>query len=282
MLMNDTDDWFEVEQLDEDTWRITEATIFNDYLLAGEDRALVLDGSVGVGDLRAMVESLVDVPVEQILTHTHWDHMGTAHQFEDVRVHPAERTPTGGVRADYVADEFNYSLGDWLAQYREGGGEFPDGFESSTYEIRSVDSVGVAEGGETVDLGGRELELLHLPGQAPGQLGALDRERGVLYGGDVVHIEYSLFIHFEGCDIHDYVETFARLRDLRDDGAFDTLYTAHNRPLSGDELSILDDFHEGLQAILEDDLDWEPNDDHPPGRVYDVAGHEVVTKPDVT
>ena len=278
--MNDTDDWFEVERLDDDTWRVAEATIFNDYLFAGEDRALVLDGSVGVGDLRAMVDGLVDLPVEQVLTHTHWDHMGTAHQFDTVRVHPAERTPTGGVRADYVADEFNYSLGDWLAQYREAGGEFPDGFESSTYEIQPVADVGTAEGGKTVDLGGRDLELLHLPGHAPGQLGALDRDRGVLYGGDVIHIDYSLFIHFEGCDLADYVDTFARLVDRRDAGAFDTLYTAHNPPLSGDELSILDAFHEGLQEIQAGEREGEPNDEHPPGIVYDVDGHEVVTKPD--
>lgn len=279
--MNDTDDWFDVERLDEDTWRLSEAVVFNDYLLAGEDRALVLDGSVGVGDLRAMAESLVDVPVSMLLTHTHWDHMGAAHQFDDVRVHEAERTPDGGVRPDYVAEEFNYELADWIAQFRESGGEFPDSVDPETYEITPVPDVETAAGGETVDLGGRELELLHLPGHSPGQLGALDRERGVLYGGDVIHLDYSLFVHFEGCDLADYVDTFGRLVDLHEAGAFNTLYTAHNRPLSGEELSILDDFHEGLQAILAGDREGEPNGEQPPGTVYDVAGHEVVTRPDV-
>lgn len=279
--MNDTDDWFAVEQLDADTWRIAEATIFTDYLFAGEDRALVLDGSIGIGNLHALVADLVAVPLVQILTHTHWDHMGTAHQFEDVRVHPAERTPAGGVSPDYVADDFNYDLADWMAMYREEGGEFPDSVDPETYEITPVADVGTATGGETIDLGDRELELLHLPGHAPGQLGVLDRDRGVCYGGDVVHIEYSLFAHFEGCDVHDYIETFARLRELRDEGAFDTLYTAHNRPLSGDELSLLDEFHDGLEEIVAGEREGEPNDEHPPGTVYDVAGHEVVTKPDV-
>jgi len=279
--MNDTDDWFEVEQLHADTWRIAEATIFNDYLFVGDDSALVLDGSVGVGDLRSMVGDLVDVPVEQILTHTHWDHMGTAHQFENVRVHPAERTPEGGVRPDYVASEFNYGPEDWVSQFLEAGGQFPDGMDPDAFSVEPATDVGTAEGGDVVDLGGRELELLHLPGHAPGQLGALDRERGVLYGGDVVHIDYSLFVHFEGCDAVDYVETFGRLRELRDERAFDTLYTAHNPPLSGDELDIVDEFYEGLQAILDGELEGEHNGEQPPGIVFDVAGHDVVVKPSV-
>jgi len=41
--MNDTKDWFSVEELSDDSWRISEATFFNDYLLAGEDRALLLE-----------------------------------------------------------------------------------------------------------------------------------------------------------------------------------------------------------------------------------------------
>jgi glyoxylase-like metal-dependent hydrolase (beta-lactamase superfamily II) len=279
--MNRTDDWFDVERIDEDTWRLAEATIFNDYLFVGEEAALVLDGSVGVGDLRAMVEARVDVPYELILTHTHWDHMGCAHQFDTVRVHPAERTPEGGVRPDYVADEFNFGPQDWVAQFREAGGEFPDGVDPEAFDVEPAADVGTAEGGDIVDLGGRELELLHLPGHAPGQLGALDRERGVLYGGDVVHIDYSLFIHFEGCDAVDYVDTFGRLRELRDEGAFDTLYTAHNRPLSGDELSILDEFYDGLQEILAGEREGEHNGEDPPGIVFDVAGHDVVVKPEL-
>jgi glyoxylase-like metal-dependent hydrolase (beta-lactamase superfamily II) len=279
--MNATDDWFQVSELPTGDWRISEPPVFGDYLLAGEERALLLDASVGVGDLREMVDDLVDVPVTLLLTHSHWDHVGAAHQFDDVRVHEAELPPDGTVRSDYVASEFPYGLDEWLADWQGAGREFPDGFDPDTYEIRPAPGAEAAAGGETVDLGGRTLELLHLPGHAPGQLGALDRERGVLYGGDVVHVDYSLYIHFGGCDVHDYVDTLGRLRELRDEGAFETLYTAHNDPLSGDELSILDELHEGLRAILDGELSHEPLEGQLPGRRYEVGGHEILTGPDV-
>ncbi|WP_254536489.1 MBL fold metallo-hydrolase [Halomarina litorea] len=279
--MNDTDDWFDVRELSDRTWRVSEATYFNDYLVAGEDRALLVDASVGVGDLRAMADELVDVPVTLLLTHSHWDHVGGATQFDDVRIHEAELPPNGTVRWDYVADTFHVHLDEWLDAFREGGGQFPDGFDPTSHEIRPVPDVSVAADGETVDLGGRKLELLHLPGHSPGQLGVLDRERGDLYGGDVLHLRRDLYAHFGGGDLGAYADTFARLRALRDEGAFDTLYTAHNRPVSGEDLSLLDDYHAGLRAILAGELSSRPNDGRPPGRVYDVAGHEVVTRPDV-
>ncbi|WP_254525753.1 MBL fold metallo-hydrolase [Natrinema caseinilyticum] len=280
--MNDTDDWFDIEEISDNSWRISEATFFNDYLFAGEERALLLDASVGIGNLRAMVETLVDVPVTVVLTHSHWDHMGAAHQFDDVRVHNAELPSDGTVRSDYVAEEFHVDLSGWIDSWRDQGGQFPDGFDPENYEIQPASNITDVAEGEVVDIGNRELEFIHLPGHAPGQLGALDRERGDLYGGDVIHIQQNLYIHFGGCDIHDYVDTFARLRELRDEGVFDTLYTAHNPPMSGDELSLLDEYHEGLQAILADELPYRSNDERPPGRVYRIAGNEVITKPDVS
>lgn len=186
------------------------------------------------------------------------------------------------MRCDYVADEFHIDLEGWIGSWRERGKQFPDNFDPDSYEIRPASGVTPVMDGEIVDLGDRELELIHLPGHAPGQIDALDRERGDLYGGDVVHIHQNLYIHFGGCDIHDYVDTFARLRELRAEGAFDTLYTAHNRPILGDDLTLLDEYYEGLQAILADELSYEFNDDTPSGRVYEIAGNEVITKPDVS
>jgi glyoxylase-like metal-dependent hydrolase (beta-lactamase superfamily II) len=277
--MNDTDDWFQVEQLRTGDWRVSEPPVFGDYLLAGEERALLLDASVGVGDLRAMVDELVDVPVTLLLTHSHWDHVGAAHQFDDLRIHEAELPPDGTVRYDHVAGYGPYTLEQWLTDWQEAGRGFPDGFDPDSYEIQPAPGAEPAAGGEEIDLGGRTVELLHLPGHAPGQLGALDREAGALYGGDVVHVDRSLYVHFGGCDIHDCAETLARLRELRDEGAFETLYTAHNDPI--EDLSLLDTLHEGIRAILEDELPYEENDGRLPGRKYEVDGSVILTRPDV-
>lgn len=280
--MNDTDDWFEVERLGERTWRISEAVVFHTYLVAGDDRAVLFDAGLGVGDLRRMAESLVDVPVTLVLTHSHWDHVGAAHQFDDVRIHDGERGADGRVTAYQVADRFPIDFEGWAEQWREAGEGFPDGFDPDGYEIPPATGVEAVDPDEPVDLGGRTLELFHTPGHSPGHIAALDREAGTLFASDVVHIDYSLYVHFGGCDVHAYVDTLGRLCELRDAGAFETMYTGHNRPLEGEELSILEDFHEGIQAILAGELEYEPLEGDLPGRRYEVAGHEVLTKPDVS
>ena len=278
--MNATDDWYEVEELSGHSWRITEAVLFGSFLIAGEDRALLIDAGAGAGDLRATAKDLVDVPVTLLLSHSHWDHIGAAHQFDDVRINPVERTEDGRVTTDVVTDEFGYGPEDWVADWRDAGRSFPNGFNPDGFEIKPVNDVEAADPGTVLDIGGRVLELHHAPGHSPGQLMALDREAGVLYGGDVLHNEHALYVHFEGCDLGVYEQTLGHLCELRDAGAFDTLHVSHAPPLSGDELALLDELHQGVQEILAGEREGEYVDDHPSAIRYEVGGKDVLVKPD--
>jgi glyoxylase-like metal-dependent hydrolase (beta-lactamase superfamily II) len=279
--MNATDDWYEVEALTDHSYRIAEGSMFNTYLVVGEKRALQIDAGGGFGDLRGLVEGLVDVPVRLLLSHSHWDHIGAAHRFDDVLIDGTERHPDGRVTTDVVTDDFGYSPADFVADWRGAGRSFPDGVDVEGFEIPPIEGVEAVSPGDRIDLGGRTLELVGVPGHSPGQLAALDREDGVLYGADVLHNGYGLYIHFEGCDIEEYVTTLERVIDLRDEGAFDTLYLAHARPLSGDDLDILDDYLAGLRAVLAGDLEYEMTEEHPRARRYEVAGNPVLTKPEL-
>lgn len=280
--INPTDEWYDVESLSDHSWRIREGGLFGCYLVTGDDRALVIDAGVGVGDLPGVVSELVDVPPTVLLTHSHWDHIGAAPDFEDVRIHSRERTADGRVPVDGGTDGVGYGPADWIADWQAAGRSFPDGFDPDAFAIEPVTGVTPIEPGATVDLGGRRLELHHVPGHSPGQLAVLDRTDGALYGGDVVHNDHALYIHFGGCDIRAYQDTFSRLTELRDSGAFDTLHLSHAPSLSGGALEVLDEFRTGLAAILADELDYEAVDDSPPARRYEIAGNEVLTKPNVT
>ena len=70
------------------------------YLIMGEQRAVLLDAGMGIGDLAALVASLTTLPVTLVLSHAHWDHVGSCHAFvgqSDILVHPdqAERLAAG-------------------------------------------------------------------------------------------------------------------------------------------------------------------------------------------
>ena len=59
------------------------------YLVEGSERALLIDGLVGVGSLKAFVRELTSLPVKIALTHGHIDHNGAAYCT------PARRRMTG-------------------------------------------------------------------------------------------------------------------------------------------------------------------------------------------
>lgn len=281
--MNATDDWYEIEQINDYTYRIAEGVIFNSFLFEGADRALLVDAGAGIGDLRGMVDQLVDTPVTLLLTHSHWDHIGGAHAFDDVRIHEHERHPDGQVTEDVVLKNSSYGPTDFVAEWQAGGKSLPDAFDPESFEIPPVTGVEPFHPGTEIDLGGRSLETYHLPGHSPGQIGVLDRDACILYGADVIHRDHGLYIHFTGCDVEAYIETFERVRELRESNAFDRLYIAHDRPLDGEGLLLIDEFIDGLRSIVAGNLDYEIVDPGSgPARQYEIAGKHVLTPSNTT
>lgn len=283
--MNSTNEWYDIDAFGERDYRIVETPGVLPcrlYLLRGSEDALVVDAGVGIGDLRATAAELVDTDVQLLLTHTHWDHIGAGHQFDRVKVHRWECPDDRRVTIDSLTDEFVHRPPQFVEQCRDAGTGFPDGFDPDTYDIEPTTDVTPVEGGDVIDLGDRQLELVHIPGHSPGQVAVLDREAGVLHGGDVVHLDHNLYVQFEDCDIDEYIDTFARLIDLRDAGAFDTLTTVHNPPIVGESLGLLDRLHEGLEAIVAGERDPKRVDtNYGPAHRYQIGETEILTKTSV-
>ncbi len=62
----------------------------NCWHVRGRDRDLVVDAGLGHFPLRRNVPLLRERPVVLLVSHTHFDHIGGAAEFEERLVHPAE------------------------------------------------------------------------------------------------------------------------------------------------------------------------------------------------
>ena len=277
--MATSDDWYDVREVAPDSYAIWELDAYVSYLVCGADRSLLVDTGVGVGDLAGLVADLTDRPVELLLTHTHWDHIGNAAQFDDVRAHPLECSPDGSVAVDGVSDEFAHRPAQALAGWREDGVAFPESFDPDDYHIGSVKSVDPAYAGDVIDLGDRYLELVALPGHTHGQLGVLDRDRAVLYGADVVGSNRKLLALFEHSDLAEVRGTARRICDLHAAGAFDTLVTGHLPPLSGDDVEMFDGMADGVGEMLSGGVSGTPVEtSYGPAREFAFPEFSVVTR----
>lgn len=279
--MNATDDWYDRSRLAPGSYHIDEADGYGSFLVQGEGRSVVVDAGTGVGDLRGFLADSLVGEVTLALTHTHWDHIGAAAQFDDVRVGPPELPSDGRVTIDSLTNEFTDRPTQFANRWVETGNDLPDGLDPDEHAIEPFEARALPfDGG--IDVGDRTLDVVPLPGHSPGHLGLLDPATDVLYGGDIVHFEKNLYLMFEDSDLEACIDSLARLQALRDADAFTVLATSHNEPIRGADLSLIDDLLTGLREIAAGDRSYERVEtDWGPARSYRVGPSEVLTKTNI-
>jgi glyoxylase-like metal-dependent hydrolase (beta-lactamase superfamily II) len=193
----------------------------NVWHVRGRNRDLVIDTGLGVCSLREAARDLFERPVTCVLTHSHFDHIGGAHEFTSRIAHVDEQAELaqpngfGGLTAQ--------ALGDELVQRLRGAGyAVPEqfltalpraGFPVDDYTVRSAPLTGTVRDGDIIDLGDRAFEVVHLPGHSPGSIALWESSTRTLFSGDAIY-DGPLLFELPGSSIADYVRTLRRLMAL--------------------------------------------------------------------
>ncbi len=164
------DAYFVVVKIDELTYAIAEprswANNFN-YLLIGENRALLFDAGVGHYDIRPVVRSLTDLPLTFMPSHFHYDHTGQG-EWERIAI----------VDVPHLREQ---AVGDTLALSWE---QHMGSAEAVAAPIWTVGEW--IKPGSVMDLGGRELVLLYTPGHTDNSVSLYDKQRQMMFTGDFI------------------------------------------------------------------------------------------------
>ena len=163
---------YKVIPIDESTWALDEGMV-RSYLLAGTERAMLIDTGNGTGDLASVVRSLTDKPEMLVNTHADPDHIGCNDQFDAPCMHPAE-----------------------FACFEERNPGKP--------HLALLDN-------SKVYLGDRWVEILLIPGHTCGSIALLDEERRYLFSGDMVS-ESGIFMFGAGRSMAAYYSSIRRLQ----------------------------------------------------------------------
>jgi glyoxylase-like metal-dependent hydrolase (beta-lactamase superfamily II) len=154
-----------------------------------------------------------------VVSHTHLDHTGGAHEFTQVAVH--------GLEADAIAAPPPATL-DTRAEMELLGLAIPDpealpdsllealpspDYDPAAFAIRPATVTRSLTDGDVIDLGDRRLRVVHAPGHTPGSIVLLDEDLGWLYTGDVLN-DGPVFDEMYGADIPTYVASMRGLLDL--------------------------------------------------------------------
>ncbi len=202
------DDWFAVAALDAQTFALFEPHYYQynvNYLILGRERGVLFDTGPGERDPRPVVESLTRLPVTAAFSHTHFDHIGAHAGFASVAAldHPTLRART---------DRHSRFTPTLLQHGAPGRPSF------EIVEWWAPDS--------EVDLGGRRLRVLSVPGHTPESMALLDAERGQLFAGDYLY-PAVLYAFVPGSDLAEYRATARRLLALSEKLPDLAIYGAH-------------------------------------------------------
>ena len=171
-------------------------------LVAGSKYALLADAGYGLESVSETVKELTDLPCRLILTHGHHDHALGAMWFDDVILHPDDRS----VYALYTSKAQRQIV---LSQAAEKGLE-PD---ESVYLDRTMPDPEAPQT-DMMELGGLHVQLLHCPGHTPGSLMLYIPEYRLLLPGDNWNPTAWLFFP-EALGVREYLRNMRRcLRDL--------------------------------------------------------------------
>ena len=177
-----SDKWFEVYRIRPGIFAIYEPHQQEEiisYLILGNKRALLFDTGMGISDIRKVVEGLTPLPVSVMNSHTHNDHVGDNWRFNDIY----------GMDTAFTRENAKGSRADAQEEVAPDAvcGSLPAGFDAKAYVTRPFHITHWIHGGESIDLGGRVLQVIPTPGHTPDSISLWDSANRLLFTGDMYY-----------------------------------------------------------------------------------------------
>lgn len=232
-------DWFAVTPLADGVWQITEPGHVASWLVAGDERAALIDTGCGFAPIRPVVEALTDRPVTVVQTHHHFDHVGGSGEFGEVLIHPLGieglASPVARERLDAYLD-YAAQQEEAFPAYRSSDERFFHLLEDhqrvrtlgeaarAAWRIDGVAATGTFADGDRIDLGGRALEVLHTPGHSSDCVCLSLVGEGLLFGGDTVNTG-PVYLQLPDSDVGLQVASLTRLTERA--AEWDRVFCSH-------------------------------------------------------
>ena len=167
----------EIIRINDNTWRIEDNGV-RFFLLAGTEKALLIDSGMNTPDAKQIAESITKLPIMLLNTHADPDHISGNGSFNCFYMHPDEED-----------------------NYRTHGGP------GTILPVKDND---------IIDLGDRPLKIIFIPGHTPGSIAILDIKNRVLISGDTVQ-DGNIFMFKEQRNMSLYIESLKKLSMYTDE-----------------------------------------------------------------
>ena len=213
-----TPSWYSVRELAPSVWGLADFGV-NCYLVAGTERALLIDTGWGFSDLAATVKSLTTLPISVVHTHGHPDHVNADRQFTDIYIAAADM-PIAAMPPEARRG---------MLERVKGRGPLPEGFDAEGWIAAPVPPMHPLEADARFALGGRTLQVIPMPGHTPGSVCLWDAGAHLLFTGDSIVAGPTLMFLEHSLSLQTYADSLSALRAATP--GVESLLPGHGDPL---------------------------------------------------
>lgn len=213
------DDYYTIFQIDDRTYAIGETRYWQNnfnYLIVGDEQALLYDAGPGIRDIRPLVETLTSLPILFIPSHLHYDHTGNTVQFDRVGIIDVPHLRDSAVDDRLVPRKLQHF----------GGAE---GIEAPSFHVTNW-----LKPNSRLQLGSRTIEVIYTPGHTADSVSLVDKASGYVFAGDFLVPDVNSEVTYGG-RMGDYVQGVNSL--LRTAPSKARVFGAH-RPILGETSTV--------------------------------------------
>lgn len=179
--------YYDVHRLMDNVYVLFNSNV-NIALVVGKDRALVWDTGMGYADPMPQIREITDKPIEVVISHGHFDHLGGLYFFDapvymsqadlpTAKVHDSREMREYGLRQSRPASKIAF----WMKWFSRD-------FDEDRYlnEKPFQDYTWIDEG-DTFDLGDDAFEVVNMPGHTPGSIALYSKKRKLMLVSDAAN-----------------------------------------------------------------------------------------------
>jgi hydroxyacylglutathione hydrolase len=169
----------QISKQEDHTWLIETTDMTSMYLIEGSKKALLIDTGTKCDSLDTIIRKITKKPLTVVITHAHGDHDGNIGFFDEIYMHPADTVL------------------------------FHNHYKGKVHFVTD---------GEVFDLGGKKIEVCHMPAHTPGSIILLDREAGSCYTGDAFGSGQVWLQLRPVAPMKTYISSCSKMIDIMDKG----------------------------------------------------------------
>ena len=221
---------YQVTELGSNVWGIQDGMV-NFFLVAGTQKALLIDSGWGINNLANFVKTLTPLPIMLVQTHGHVDHVSGDFHFSEAYI-SSDDIPSA--KNAFMPDMRGRMLGRFPKE------TLPKDFSAEQWLQANFENF-IKLDDKPIDLGGRSVEIIPIPGHTAGSVCFIDSLTGFAFTGDSV-IENFVLLHMDqSLSVATYYQSLQKL--IAKQGSIKSIMPCHGvPPLSPsilNELSLL-------------------------------------------